>query len=105
MMKFTKVAMASLLILGVSASSLQADSGKGLKYYSKKIKESCGGLSGADFAAKHSQMEWFEINEDGKMLEEIEVICPGVKVKEKYVPHLYEFSYEYANDSGNVPSC
>ena len=29
----------------------------------------------------------------------------GKGTKEKFLPHLYDFFYEYASDSGNVPSC
>ena len=44
----------------------------------------------------------------GKFKEELLKICPKVKeadVKDKYIQHLYDFSYKFANDSGNVPSC
>ena len=57
-------------------------------------------------AGMHEQMEWEEIYEDGELLEEIQKQCPKVKaLKESYLPHLYDFFYEYASDSGNVPSC
>jgi len=35
-------------------------------------------------------------------------MCPSAKdkaLKEKYLPHYFDFFFEYANDSGNVPSC
>jgi len=25
--------------------------------------------------------------------------------KEKWTPHLFEFAYEYASDTGNEPAC
>jgi len=37
--------------------------------------------------------------------EEAEKICPGLKLKDKYVNDVYDFAHEYASDSGNVPSC
>ena len=52
--------------------------------------------------------EWEEIMENGKFEDEIIKICPKVKkgkIKPKLQKHIYDFSYEYANDSGNVPSC
>jgi hypothetical protein len=55
-------------------------------------------------AQKHTQDEWEEIQEAGKLNDEIKSIC-GKGTKDKYLPHLYDFFYEYASDSGNVPSC
>ncbi|HHH19187.1 MAG TPA: cytochrome C [Campylobacterales bacterium] len=104
MTKFTKLALAALLGMAVMTTTASADAAKGQKLYSKKLKEACG-MSGADFAAKHSQDEWEEINDAGKMGEEIGKICNGAELKEKLIPHVYDFAYEYANDSGNVPSC
>jgi len=100
----TKVAVAALLGMTLFSSTASADVKKGQKLYMKKMKAACG-FSGAKFAAKHTQDEWEAINEAGKFAEEAAKICPGVKVKDKYVPHIYEFSYEFASDSGNVPSC
>jgi len=106
-MKLFKIVMAGALVLGVSATILSADAVKGQKLFSKKLKKACG-MTGAKFASKHSQDEWESIKEAGKFEEEIMKICPKVekgKVKEKWQSHIYDFSYEYANDSGNVPSC
>jgi len=103
-MKFTKLAIAALLGMAVMTTTLSADAAKGQKLYVKKLKEPCG-MTGADFAAKHSQDEWEKINEDGKMNEEIGKVCKDTKLKEKLIPFIYDFVYEYANDSGNVPSC
>jgi hypothetical protein len=99
--------LTALLIgfLGLGATSLSADVAKGQKLYQKKLKKKCG-FSGAKMAGLHSQFEWEDINDEGKLLEEIQKQCPKVKnLKEKYLEHLYDFFYEYANDSGNVPSC
>ena len=74
-------------------------------YDGKKLKNNCD-MTGAKMAAKHSQDEWEAINDAGNLSDEIKTICPNVKkVKEKFLPHYYDFFYEYANDSGNVPSC
>lgn len=81
-----------------------ADAKKGQKLYMKKMKAACG-FSGAKFAQKHTQDEWEEIHGAGKFKEEAEKICPGLKFNEKYTDDVYDFAYEYASDSGNVPSC
>ena len=106
MKRLLKIAIASALVLGVGATTTWADAAKGQKLYSKKLKKACG-ITGAKFAAKHSQDEWEEIMENGKFLDEIKKICPNFKgdLNEKLQKHIYDFSYEYANDSGNVPSC
>lgn len=100
-----KTLLIGTLALGVLAVNANADVAKGQKLYSKKLKKGCG-LTGAKMAAKHTQEEWSSIRENGKMVQEIKIICPDVKkVKDKYIPHLYDFFFEYASDSGNVPSC
>lgn len=106
-MKLLKIALAGSLILSLGATTLLADATKGQKLFIKKYKSSCG-FSGDKFAAKHSQDEWETIMNEGKFKEELLKICPKVKeesVKDKYIQHLYDFSYKFANDSGNVPSC
>ena len=99
-----KLATAALLGIAVLSSTASADVKKGQKLYMKKMKAACG-FSGAKFAQKHTQDEWEAINGAGKFAEEAAKICPGVELKDAWVPHLYDFSYEYASDSGNVPSC
>ncbi|MCK5293324.1 MAG: cytochrome C [Arcobacteraceae bacterium] len=102
-----KLALSSAVVVGLSATVASADVTKGQKLFSKKLKKACK-MSGATMAAKHSQEEWEAIQENGTLADEIKKMCPGVKsksVKEKYIPHYYDFFYEYANDSGNVPSC
>ena len=102
-----KITMACTLILGISASTASADVLKGQKLFVKKLKKTCG-MNGAKFAAKHSQDEWEQIKESGAFEDELIKICPNVKkgaIKESWQNHIYDFSYEFANDSGNVPSC
>jgi hypothetical protein len=105
MKKLLSIIAAAGLMLALTSTSASADVTKGQKLYSKKLKKACG-FTGAKMAAKHSQDEWETIQEDGKLADEIMKLCPEVKkVKEKYIPHYYDFFKEYANDSGNVPSC
>jgi hypothetical protein len=106
MTKFSKVALAALFAFAVMGTTASADAAKGQKLYSKKMKGACG-FTGAKFAAKHTQGEWEEIKNAGKYADEAKKICPklGDKFKDKWSNDLYDFSYEYASDSGNVPSC
>lgn len=111
MKSFTKIAMASLLGVAVLSTTAYADVVKGQKLYTKKVKSVCG-TSGAKFAASHTQMEWESAKEEGTLTEAFTEACPagadlfgGDKFKKKFESHIYDFVYEYASDSGNVPSC
>ena len=107
-MKITK----SLKILGLGVvlalatpSIMQANAIKGQKLFIKKYKEACG-FNGAVMAGKHTQDEWEAFNDAGSLEEEMKTLCPNIKdVKDSYLPHMYDFFYKYASDSGNVPSC
>ena len=102
-----KVVLASILLLAVSTTVASADTAKGQKLFTKKLKGACG-ITGAAMAGKHTQDEWVTLKTDGKLVDEIKVICPKVKdkaLKEKYLEHYFDFFNEYASDSGNVPSC
>ncbi|HHH37884.1 MAG TPA: cytochrome C [Epsilonproteobacteria bacterium] len=105
MTKFTKLAVAALFAFAVVGTTASADVAKGQKLYSKKLKGACG-FTGAKFAAKHTQSEWEEIKNAGKFTDEVKTLCPkATKFKDKWADDVYDFSYEYASDSGNVPSC
>jgi hypothetical protein len=106
MKTLSKILLAGAVVLSLGTTSAFAGNAvKGQKLFIKKYKESCG-LNGAEMAGKHTQDEWESIKDEGKIAEEMKTICPNIKeVKEKFVPHLYEFYYKYASDSGNVPSC
>jgi len=104
MKKLLKIAFIGLIAFGLTTTA-NADSAKGKKIYQKKLKKDCG-MTGGDIAKKHSQEEW-EGLKDG-LANEIKSICPSAKdkaLKGKYMGHYYDFFYEFANDSGNVPSC
>ena len=100
-----KLAFTSAVALSLSSTVASADVAKGQKLYSKKLKKACG-FSGAKMASKHSQDEWEGLKDT--LDAEIKSICPKAKdkaLKGKYMDHYYDFFYEYASDSGNVPSC
>jgi len=105
MKTIAKIALAATLLLTLGATTVSADSAKGQKLFAKKLKKACG-ITGAAMAAKHSQMEWEDLR--GTLADEIKSICPSVKdkaIKDKYMDHYFDFFHNYANDSGNVPSC
>lgn len=107
MTKIVKIALSAVLILSVGAVTASADADKGLKLYSKKLKSACG-VSGAVMAGKHTQGQWEEINKAGNLAKEIKTLCPKAKDEDldgKFLPHYYDFFFNYASDSGNVPSC
>lgn len=111
MQSFSKITMAALLGLTVLSTNVYADANKGQKLYAKKLKSVCG-VSGAKFAATHSQMEWESAKEEGTLTDLFIGECPGGadvinsdKFQKKFKSHIYDFVYEYANDSGNVPAC
>jgi len=93
-------------IVGLSFVSTASFAGtaKGQKLFIKKMKKPCG-FNGGVMAKKHTQDEWKAIYDAGKMNDELIKICPKAKpLKEKYVSHVFDFMYNYASDSGNVPS-
>ena len=110
MKKQTSILLASLVALGMFATSAQADIKKGQKAYLKQCKK-CHG-NGTKGAAMKTQIEWEKAfsndnagfvawhKGDAKATKYVE----GKKFK-KYAPHLKDFLFEYASDSGNVPSC
>jgi hypothetical protein len=104
MNRISRLAIATLLGMAIFSVSASADIKKGQKIYLKKLKAPCG-FSGAKFATRHTQDEWEAIKGAGKFEAETKKLCPKAKIKAKYVPDVYDFVYEYAKDSGNVPSC
>lgn len=107
MTKIVKIALSAALMLSVGAVTASADADKGLKLYSKKLKDACG-ISGAAMAGKHTQAEWQELNKGGNLAKEIKTICPKAKDEDldgKFLPHYFDFFFNFASDSGNVPSC
>ena len=111
MKMFGKIMLASLIGFSTLTTAVYADAGKGQRIYQKKLKEVCG-MTGAVFAAKHTQMEWEEAKENGSLSTTMTEICPAGKdffesdkFKSKFEGHLYDFVHDFASDSGNIPSC
>lgn len=111
MATFKKVALTAVIGLGLLSTSAYANADKGKRIYQKKLKAACG-YTGAKFAAMHTQDEWTEAKEDGKLGEVMTEACPAgkdffesKKFKTKFSSHLYDFVNDFASDSGNIPSC
>lgn len=111
MSKLGKIALATLIGISALTTTVYADAGKGQRLYQKKLKDACG-MTGAVFAAKHTQMEWEDAKENGSLAETMTEVCPGgksffenAKFEEKFQDHLYDFVHKFASDSGNIPSC
>ena len=98
------------IVLVVTAVALMstgamADVKKGQKIIIKKLKSDCG-MNGGEIAKKHTQEEWKSINDTGALPSKIQEICPSSQpLKDKFYPHVYDFLYNFASDSGNVPAC
>ena len=100
-----KLLFVALVGLSFISTAAVADVAKGQKLFIKQLKGACG-FSGGVMAKKHKQAEWKAIQEAGKLNDEMIKFCPKAKpLKDKYVEHVYDFLYNYASDSGNVPSC
>ncbi len=106
-----KILLSALIGTALLSTSAMADADKGQKLYQKKLKEVCG-VTGAVFAAKHTQAEWDKANQNGTLKEMMLEICPAGadffnsdKFKDKFETHLYDFVHDFASDSGNIPSC
>jgi hypothetical protein len=107
MNKIAKIALAATIMLSMGAATLNADAARGQKLYLKKLKASCD-MTGAAMAGKHTQDEWKDLKDEGKLVDEIKTICPKAKgdaLKDDYLEDYYDFFHQYGSDSGNVPSC
>jgi len=100
MRKIIKLSISVLLL----STLLDAGALKGEKIYSKKLKKDCGFINN-QFSSKHTREEWSKIYKDGKMADEIKLLCPkSTKYKSEYDSDMYAFVSQYASDTGNVPS-
>jgi hypothetical protein len=105
MSKLLKLLFVGAVALSLSTTVASANADKGQKLYSKKLKKLCG-FTGAKMSAKYSQDEWE--SRKATLADEIKAACPKAtdkQLKAKYLKHYFDFFYEFANDSGNVPNC
>ncbi|MEA1920530.1 MAG: c-type cytochrome [Campylobacterota bacterium] len=108
-MKSQKIIITLLTAVSLLSGVALADVKKGQKAFLKTCKK-CHG-NGTKGAAMKTQDEWEELFDDNAELlieahkgDKSEKFFAGKKFK-KLSPHLKDFLYEYASDSGNVPSC
>ncbi|HHO42230.1 MAG TPA: cytochrome C [Epsilonproteobacteria bacterium] len=106
MKKLTTLALVTLLGLAMATTGSFADATKGQKLYSKFLKDGCG-FGGSKFAATYTQDKWEEIKDAGTFADKVKEICPNVaeSYQDKWSEDLYDFAYEFASDSGNIPGC
>lgn len=104
-MKKLVVAIMVVLMAVVFSGGAFANDLKGQKIIKKNLKEPCG-MDGNELAHKHTQAEWKALFDAGKLPDEIKTICPKSEpLKDSYYEHVFDFLYNYASDSGAVPSC
>ena len=105
MKKIFGLMLIAMVAVGFVTAPVFADVNKGQKIFIKKMKKSCG-FTGGEMSKKNTQAEWKTLYEAGSLNDEMIKECPDAKpLKDSYLPHVYEFLYNYASDSGNVPAC
>lgn len=111
MNKLTKFLFIAILGLGLAISSVSADAAKGQKLYLKFMKSSTG-MNGAEFASERTMAEWKAlcadngkgfIDEYSERFPEMESFFKGRF--DKFQSDICDFVINFANDSGNIPSC
>ena len=81
-------------------------SAEGLIIFKTRIRPYCK-INGETFAKQYMQEDWDDIYYDKEFKMEIIKACPNMKerYKDKWTPHLYQFTLEYASDSDAIPEC
>jgi hypothetical protein len=81
-------------------------SAEGLIIFKTRIRPYCD-ISGETFAKQYMQEDWDDIYHDKEFKMEILKACPKMeeRYKNKWTPHLYQFTLEYASDSDAIPEC
>ena len=85
---------------------IQGSSIQGLIIFKTRIKPFCE-MNGEQFAKQYMQEDWDDIYHDKEFKVEVLKACPKIekRYKNKWTPHLYQFSLEYASDSDAIPEC
>lgn len=97
--KMNKIILSIVLITTMAVSN-----DKGKKVFMKKLKAPCS-MNGLTFAHMNNQDKWEEFYNNGTLSKEVKRICPKSNLKVKYEEDLFNFVYEFAKDSGKIPSC
>jgi hypothetical protein len=96
----------SIVDNGCTDTEIEGKSIRGLIIYRTEIKPYCS-MTGDAFAKQYMQEDWDDIYLDKEFKMEILKACPKIKniYKDKWTPHLYQFTIEYASDSDAIPEC
>ena len=70
MKKIITILFVLVIAIGFVGTPVFADAGKGQKIFIKLMKKPCG-FNGGEMAKKHTQAEWKEINDAGKLNDSI----------------------------------
>lgn len=90
---------------GCTDSNLST-SAEGLLIFKTRIKPYCK-MTGEKFAKQFIQEDWEDIYHDKEFKMEMLKACPKMekRYRDKWTPHLYQFTIEYASDSDAIPEC
>lgn len=79
---------------------------RGMILFKTRFKNICK-QSGEEFANHYTQEDWDDIYEADEFKKVVLELCPEMenRYKDKWTPHLYKFSTDYASDSDNIPEC
>jgi len=79
---------------------------RGLVIFKTHLKKLCG-MTGEEFAKNYTQEDWDDIYDAKEFQKVVLELCPKMegKYKERWTPHLYQFSLKYASDSDEIPEC
>jgi len=79
---------------------------RGLIIFKTHLKKVCG-MTGEEFAKNYTQEDWDDIYDAKEFKKVVIELCPKVEghYKERWTPHLYQFSLKYASDSDEIPEC
>ena len=112
MKNLMKTLLTAPVLVSLLNVTVMADIKKGQKHYLKTFKSKFK-MNGVKFATLYTQDEWKELFEnkgEGFIREFSERYPKAQKLLNnpkswKKIQHVRDFAIEYANDSGNVPSC
>jgi len=102
MNKITKLALVALFGFAMISTTANAKIAKGQSIYGKKIKGVCEDKPATDLTQSLTRAEWEAALKDGTFEAKVKAVCPNVKFKEKWMPHLFEFVHEYAKDGEDL---
>ena len=98
----TKLALVALFGFAMISTTANAKIAKGQSIYGKKIKGVCEDKPATDLTQSLTRAEWEAALKDGTFEAKVKAVCPNVKFKEKWMPHLFEFVHEYAKDGEDL---